>query len=87
MRLLNNRAAGSLYDVAPTARPGTEGLLFIEEAFRGVEMALSEVGWSLPIWIITEADSQGELRLPARRIARHEVVRMMSCWVARVIAT
>jgi LacI family transcriptional regulator len=39
-----------------------EGLLFIEEVLRGVELALSQVEWSVLIWVLRDSDRPGAYR-------------------------
>ncbi|HTU73241.1 MAG TPA: LacI family DNA-binding transcriptional regulator [Trebonia sp.] len=46
----------SIESRGPETEIEQEGLLFIEEVFRGVEMALARLGWSVLISVITEAD-------------------------------
>ncbi|HUN33120.1 MAG TPA: LacI family DNA-binding transcriptional regulator [Trebonia sp.] len=46
----------SIESRGPETEIEQEGLLFIEEVLRGVEMALSKLGWSVLISVITEAD-------------------------------
>jgi LacI family transcriptional regulator len=52
----------SIESRGPETEIEQEGLLFIEEVLRGVEMALSVVGWSVLISVITEADRPGAYR-------------------------
>jgi LacI family transcriptional regulator, galactose operon repressor len=46
----------SIESRGPETEIEQEGLLFIEEVFRGVEMALSQLGWSVLISVISEAE-------------------------------
>jgi LacI family transcriptional regulator len=52
----------SIESRGPETEIEQEGLLFIEEVFRGVETALSQLGWSVLISVITEADRPGVYR-------------------------